>query len=197
MRAYVLSDAPIPAADESALPSKADFDAAASFAAWHLPARALPAHGVVLTGEAGLSGALALTAKVAALLGEVKDGLVLFGSALNDRETFLEQSADAAEEDPPIFLWVAFELRAHEDGCSLLTHGAPTLGAPMEVEIDHSQREPEALLERAADAVLVAIAAGADVADGDTIELSEDEVRVRFQPSLRGDGQKAWRLRVP
>lgn len=198
MRAYVLSDAPIPAG-LAGRPSAADFDAAASRSAWHLPVRAMPAHGVVLEAtEPGLGGALALTAKLAALLETVKDALVLFGAALNDREAFLEQAADASADDPPIFLWVAFELREHEDGTrSLLTHGAAEVGAPMEVEIDRSRREVEALLERAADAVLVGILAGAEVEDGGTIELSEDEVRVRLLPSLRGDGSKAWRLRVP
>jgi hypothetical protein len=198
MRAYVLSDAPI-AAGSPGRPPAAEFDAAAALAAWHLPVRALPAHGVVLeAGEAGLAGALALTAKIAGALAETKDALVLFGAALSDREAFLEQAADASPDDPPIFLWVAFELRAHEDGTrSLLTHGARDVGAPMEVEIDRSRRDPEALLERAADAVLVGLFAGAEVEDGGTIELSEDAVRVRVQPSLRGDGSKAWRLRVP
>lgn len=198
MRAYVLSDAPI-SAGPAGRPSAADFDAATSRSAWHLPVRALPAHGVVLeASEAGLGGALALTAKLAAILAETKDALVLFGAALNDREAFLEQAADASADDPPIFLWVAFELREHEDGTrSLLTHGAVEVGAPMEVEIDRSRRDVEALLERAADAVLVGILAGVEVEDGGTIELSEDEVRVRVMPSLRGDGSKAWRLRVP
>lgn len=197
MRAYVLSDGPIPG--PAGLPQAADFERAASFAEWHLPVRALPAHGVVLEStEEGLGGALALTAKIATLLGDAKDALVLFGAALNDRDAFLEQAADASADDPPIFLWVAFELREHEDGTrSLLTHGARDVGAPMEVEIAESRRDPEALLERAADAVLVGILAGAEVEDGGTIELSEDEVRVRLLPSLRGDGSKAWRLRVP
>ena len=198
MRAFVLSDAPF-AAGSAGRPSAADFDAAAALAAWHLPVRALPAHGVVLeSADAGLAGALALTAKIAEALAGTKDALVLFGAALNDREAFLEQAADASVDDPPLFLWVAFELRDHDDGTrSLLTHGACGVGAPMEVEIDRSRRDPEALLERAADAVLVGLLAGAEVEDGGTIELSEDAVRVRFLPSLRGDGSKAWRLRVP
>jgi len=198
MRAYVLSDAPFPTGS-AGRPSAADFDAAAALAAWHLPVRALPAHGVVLeSSEAGLAGALALTAKIAETLTGSEDALVLFGAALNDREAFLEQAEDASPDDPPIFLWVAFELQDHEDGSrSLLTHGGRDVGAPMEVEIERSRRDPEALLERAADAVLVGLLAGAEVEDGGTIELSEDAVRVRFLPSLRGDGSKAWRLRVP
>jgi hypothetical protein len=197
MRAYVLSDAPI-AGGTPGRPVVADFDRAAAFATWHLPARSLPAHGVVLeASEPHLSGALGLTAKVAALLGGAKDALVLFGAALNDRESFLEQAADASADDPPIFLWVAFELRDDEGGRSLLTHGARDVGAPMEIEIEGSRRDPEALLTRAADAVLVGILAGSEVEDGGTIELSEDEVRVRVMPSLSGDGTKAWRVRVP
>jgi hypothetical protein len=210
MRAYVLTSQPLALPIDasttvsSALPDRAVLDEAVRLSSWYLSVEGLEglAHGLRFeTSQAGLSGALTLTQALSScLLTAPPDALVLFesGPVLHAREGFLEQAVDAAPDDPPVFLWVAFEIVEHEDGTrSLYTHGAPALGAPLEIEVDRSRRSAEELLERAADALLVALSEGNEVADGDTLELSEDTVRVRIQPSLRNTGDRTWRLRIP
>lgn len=212
MRAYVLSKKPLPlpintaVTARAALPEAATLDAAIELSRWYFPEaetrRAEFEHGLLLeTAEPGVKGALLLTASVAAVLATSPAGVVVLfatGPVLHEREAFLEQAADASEDDLPMFLWTAFELVEHEDGTrSLFTQGATAIGAPMEIEVDHSRRSAEELLERASDALLVALTAGAEVSDGDTIELSEDVVRVRIQPSLKNSGERTWRLRIP
>lgn len=205
MRAYLLSASPLTVASaQKEAPDPELLYRGAQLAGWYLTVEGIEklTNAVVFSTEGtALSDVLALTQTVrAALAAAPDDTLVLIdsGPVLHDKASFSDQAEDAAEDDPPIFLWVAFELKEHEDGTrSLLTHGATKLGSPMEVEVDRSQRSVEDLLERAADAVLVAMAAGGEIGDGDTIELSEDRVRVRIQPSLSGSGERAFRLRIP
>jgi hypothetical protein len=205
MRAFLLSASPlnVPGAQKEA-PDPELLYRGAQLASWYLTVEGLEkmTNAVVFAHEgATLSDRLTLTQTVReALASAPDDTLVLIdsGPVLHDKASFSDQAEDAAEDDPPIFLWVAFELKENGDGTrQLLTHGATKLGSPMEIEVDKSQRSVEDLLERAADAVLVAMAAGGDISDGDTIELSEDRVRVRIQPSLSGSGERAFRLRLP
>ncbi len=205
MRAYLISASPLNVLGAKAeVPDPELLYRGAQLAGWYLSVDGLEqrTHAVMLESEGEtLAEVLALTAKVReALAGAPSDALVLLdtGPVLHDSASFRDQAEDAAEDDPPIFLWVAFSLRENDDGTrSLTTHGATRIGSPMEIEIDRSQRSAEELLERAADAVLVAMAAGDQIQDGDTIELSEDRVRVRIQPSLTGSGDRAYRLRIP
>lgn len=205
MRAYLISASPLNVLGAKAeVPDPELLYRGAQLAAWYLSVEGLEqrTHVVMLESEGdSLAEVLALTGRVRdAIAGAPDDALVLLdgGPVLHDKASFSDQAEDAAEDDPPIFLWVAFELKDHGDGTrSLLTHGATAIGSPMEIEIDRSQRSAEELLERAADAVLVAMAAGDQIDDGDTIELSEDRVRVRIQPSLSGSGERAFRLRIP
>lgn len=205
MRAHLISASPlnVPHALKES-PDPEVLYKGAALASWYLSVEGIEkmTHAVALEREGNeVADMLALTETVrAALVGCPDDTLVLLdsGPVLHDKASFTDQAEDAAEDDPPIFLWVAFELKEHGDGTrSLLTHGATKVGSPMEIEVDRSQRSIEDLLERAADAVLVAIDAGGEISDGDTIELSEDRVRVRIQPSLSGSGDRAFRLRIP
>lgn len=204
MRAYLLSPSPLTSNGGAALPAPERLAEALTPSRWHTAIESLEPyrHGLSISREGdGVAAALALTHAVREALEKAPDDtLVLWDAApvLHGKASFLDQAQDAAEDDPPVFLWVGFELTEHDDATrSVLTRGATSLGAAMEIEIDHSKRSSEELLERAADAVLVAITPGVVIEDGDTVELTEDTVRVRIQPSLRGTGERAFRLRVP
>lgn len=204
MRAYLLSRSPLTSNGGAAMPSRERLDEALEPSRWHTSVDDIEAyqHGLLVSREGdGVAAALALTSAVREALEKAPDDtLVLWDAApvLHGRASFLDQAQDAAEDDPPIFLWVGFELTEHEDDTRTLTsRGAPALGAAMEIEIERSKRSVEELLERAADAVMVAMTPGVVIEDGDTLELTDDKVRVRIQPSLRGTGERAFRLRVP
>jgi hypothetical protein len=146
-----------------------------------------------------LDHALALTRASAALATELGAIAVFWEptALVHETATFAEQSEDASREDPPIFLWVAFEGSEKDDGTrSLLTRGVRALGGVLEIEVDGSRRDGEHVFECVADAALFSVTSRAEVGDGDVIEVTRGEVRVRIMPSLRGDGTKAWRLRV-
>lgn len=149
--------------------------------------------------EDPLEHALALTT-AAADLGKELGAIAVFWEAtslVHEMATFVEQANDASVEDPPIFLWVAFEGSEKDAGArTLLTRGVKLLGGVMEVEVDGSSRDGEHVFECVADAALFSVTSRAEVADGDVIEVTQGEVRVRVMPSLRGDGSKAWRLRI-
>lgn len=146
-----------------------------------------------------LDHALALTRAAASLAKELSAIAVFWEPTALVHETamFVEQADDASRDDPPIFLWIAFEGSEKDDGTrSLLTRGVRALGGAMEIEVDGSRRDGEHVFEVVADAALFAVTSRAEVSDGDVIEVTRGEVRVRIMPSLRGDGSKAWRLRV-
>lgn len=146
-----------------------------------------------------LDHALALT-RAAASLGTELAAIGVFWeptSLVHSTAAFAEQAEDATRDDPPIFLWVAFDGTDDQKGSrSLLTRGVRALGGVMEIEVDGSRRDGEHVFECVADAALFSITSRAEVGDGDVLEVTGGEVRVRIMPSLRGDGTRAWRLRV-
>jgi hypothetical protein len=66
-----------------------------------------------------------------------------------------------------------------------------------EVEVDRSGRELEEILEVVTDAALYVLTASTALEDGETLEVTRGKVRVRTMPSLRNDGTRALRLRLP
>ena len=146
-----------------------------------------------------LDHALALTRAAASLATELCALAVFWEptALVHETATFAAEAEDASRDDPPIFLWIAFEGSEKDDGTrSLLTRGVRALGGVLEIEVDGSRRDGEHVFECVADAALFAVTSRAEVGDGDVLEVTQGEVRVRVMPSLRGDGTKAWRLRV-
>jgi hypothetical protein len=178
-------------------------------AAWYWPEaeEVLPAleHAIAIAlvapPEDDLEHAVALT-RAAAEVGQAvgarayaweAEGLVLVHDAL----AFTDQASDATPDDLPLYLWIGFEAReAGEGTIAVLTRGMSTFERP-EVEVDRSSRELEEVLEVVTDAALYVLTASTALEDGETLEVTRGKVRVRILPSLRNDGTRALRLRLP
>lgn len=160
-------------------------------------------HGVVVSlrepPEDDLEHAVALT-KAAASLGRALGARAYVWEATglaHDAAAFVDQASDATEDDLPLYLWIGFEARQDEPGAlSVLTRGMGTFDRP-EVEVDRSARELEEVLEVVTDAALYVLTASTALEDGETLEVTRGKVRVRTMPSLRNDGTRALRLRLP
>ncbi len=156
---------------------------------------------VALVAEAGSPPdlALALTKAVASLVAKHDAVAVLWDATelAHDPAQWIAQSEDATPDDLPLFLWLAFEGAENADGTrTLRTRGARTLGGN-EVEVAASKRDGEELLETVCDVALLVLTSPVPLEDGEQVEVTLGKVRVRVEPSLRNDGTKAYRLRLP
>jgi hypothetical protein len=149
--------------------------------------------------EDDLEHAVALT-KAAADVGKAAGARAYVWEATglaHDAIAFTDQASDASIDDLPLYLWIAFEAREDEPGkISILTRGMTGFERP-EVEVDRSGRELEEILEVVTDAALYVLTASTALEDGETLEVTRGKVRVRTLPSLRNDGSRALRLRLP
>lgn len=160
---------------------------------------------VALAAEVGspIERALALTRGVASLVARAPEGArpvaVLWDATelLHDPAQWIAQSEDATADDLPLFLWLSFEGTESEAGTrSLQTRGARAFGAS-EIEVAGSKRDGEEILETVCDVALFVLTSPVPLEDGDQVEVTRGKVRVRIEPSLRNDGTKAYRLRLP
>lgn len=175
--------------------------------AWYWPeaSDALAKHqahlDVALVAKVGtpIERAIALT-KAVASLAVSRDAVAVLWDATelaHDPEQWVAQSEDANVEDLPLFLWLAFDGDESADGSrGLRTRGVRAFGAD-EVEVASSRRDGEELLEIVCDVALVVLTSPVPLEDGDQVEVTHGKVRVRIEPSLRNDGTKAYRVRVP
>jgi len=185
----------------------ADIRAQASRDAWYWPEAdevlSKLEHGIELAlrepPEDDLEHAVALT-KLAAELGRTLGARAYVWEATglaHEAPAFEDQASDASLEDLPLYLWIAFSAREDEPGAlSVMSRGMSTFERP-EIEIDRSQRELEDILEVVTDAALYVLTASTALEDGETLEVTRGKVRVREMPSLRNDGTRALRLRLP
>jgi hypothetical protein len=186
--------------------AEADIERARA-SAWYWPeaGAALEGHAahveVSLCSDVGtaVEAALALTRAVASLAASPGViGVVWESTCLaHDPAQWIAQAEDATEDDLPLLLWLAFEGTEADDGTrSLKTRGARDFDA-MEVEVAGSRRDGEELLETVLDVALYVLTSPVPLEDGDQVEVTRGKVRVRIEPSLRNDGTKAYRLRLP
>jgi hypothetical protein len=183
--------------------------ARAAHAAWYWPEaeQVLPTltHAVEIAleqpPEDDLEHAVSLT-KLAAELGQVLGARAYAWEAgelvlAHDALAFTDQASDASVDDLPLYLWIGFEARAVGEGAiAMLSHGMGTFDRP-EIEVARSSRELEEVLEVVTDAALYVLTASTPLEDGETLEVTRGRVRVRIVPSLRNDGSRALRLRLP
>jgi hypothetical protein len=136
--------------------------------------------------EDDLEHAVALT-KAAADVGKAAGARAYVWEATglaHDAIAFTDQASDASIDDLPLYLWIAFEAREDEPGkISILTRGMTGFERPD--------------LEVVTDAALYVLTASTALEDGETLEVTRGKVRVRTLPSLRNDGSRALRLRLP
>ena len=174
--------------------------------AWYWPeaknvlARVASAIRFESTAEAPtpLDAALLATERAASVARDTGVLAVLWETTglVHDAASFVDQSADASREDPPLYLWIAFEGTKDEGGTlGMRTTGLAALGA-MEVEVEGSKRDGEHILECVTDIALFLLTGDPVPDDGETIEITHGALRVRRMRSLRGDGTIALRVRV-
>jgi hypothetical protein len=161
--------------------------------AWHVE--------VGLCAEVGtaVERALALTRELARLAARPGCVAVVWEATqlAHEPAQWVTQSEDATLDDLPLFLWLAFEGTEGPDGTrSLRTRGARDFGV-REVEVAASKRDGEELLETVCDVALYVMTSPVPLEDGDQVEITRGKVRVRIEPSLRNDGTRAYRLRLP
>ncbi len=179
----------------------------AKASAWYWPeaGEALEKHQshVELSLEASegapIERALSLTRATSVIAQSAHAIAVLWDSTtlVHDAEQWIAQSEDASSEDLPLFLWLAFDGTETDDGTrSLQTRGLRDFGG-LEVEVASSRRDGEEVLEIVCDVALLVLTGGAPLEDGDQVEVTRGKIRVRIEPSLRGNGTKAYRLRLP
>lgn len=175
--------------------------------AWYWPEarEALGEHAshaeIALAAEVGtpVERALALTRAVAAVAARPGCVAVLWDATAlaHEPSQWITQTEDATEDDLPLFLWLAFEGTEREDGTrNLRTRGAHDFGT-LEVEVAGSRRDGEEVLETVCDVALYVLTSPVPLEDGDQVEVTRGKVRVRIEPSLRNDGSRAYRLRLP
>lgn len=178
--------------------------AAMAKAAWYWPeasdvvARAKSATRIT-TSEAPtpIDRALLLTAQAVKAIDASVIAVVWAETGLvHEAAAFVDQATDANREDLPLYLWVRFEGTKGDDGTlGMRTTGLAALGA-MEAEVEGSKRDGEHVLECVTDVALFLATSPSVPDDGETLEVTRGELRVRRMPSLRNDGTTALRVRV-
>ena len=144
---------------------------------------------VTLVDEGGkeIPKAKALTQLVAGLVASSRSCGVFWGPGrlVHPPRAFLDQAAQLAEDDLPLFLWIDFRVeRTNTGGTRLYTTGLEALGYT-ELEVVDFPGEPQTVLEYAYNIAHYQISQAKVINEGDTIGLT-DEVQVvaHREPSM-------------
>jgi len=152
--------------------------------AWYWPTatEALKDHAahiiVTLVDEGGKSipKGTALTQLVAGLVANSRACGVFWGPGrlVHPPRAFLEQAAQLASDDLPLFLWIDFRVeRTDTGGTRLYTTGLEALGYT-ELEVADYLGEPQTLLEYAYNIAHYQLSQAKDINEGDTIGLTDE-----------------------
>jgi hypothetical protein len=144
---------------------------------------------VTLVDEGGkeIAKATALTQLVAGLAASSRSCGVFWGPGrlVHPPRAFLDQAAQLADDDLPLFLWVDFRVeRTESGGTRLYTTGLEALGYT-ELEVVDFAGEPQTVLEYAYNIAHYQLSQSKVINEGDTIGLT-DEVQVvaHREPSM-------------
>lgn len=159
-------------------------------AAWYWPEAGrelLPHLGhvlvVVVPGTPDRKAAAVKLTKVAAALVSLSPALGIFwGSSgtVHAPKPFCETAAAIAPDRLPVEIWIGFGLIAEEGQThSVYTSGLENFGM-QELEIHHSQRDPQFLYERLFDVVHYLLRRDVVLHDGETIGITDTE-RINIQ----------------
>jgi uncharacterized protein DUF4261 len=139
--------------------------------------------------------ALVQTKIVAALLDESNAVAAYWGTSLNSRETFLEQSAKIARDRMPTWLWVSYRVSRDASGrLSLSTEGLKEFNL-MEIEAKDVAMPLDELYGLVQGVAAYLITQGPVIQNGHTVGHSnEQRIRVRHGPSYWRVGTRVYRL---
>ena len=163
--------------------------------AWYWPtaAEALREHQahllVTLVDEGGkeIPKATALTQLVAGLVDKSRCCGVFWGPGrlVHPPRAFLDQAAQLASDDLPLFLWIDFRVERTDAGYTrLYTTGLESLGYT-ELEVSEFPGEPQTVLEYAYNIAHYQLCQSKVINEGDTIGLTEEvQVVAHREPSM-------------
>ncbi|MGI9430187.1 MAG: DUF4261 domain-containing protein [Bythopirellula sp.] len=163
--------------------------------AWYWPTatEALQDHQahllVTLVDEGGkeIAKATALTQLVAGLAASSRSCGVFWGPGrlVHPPRAFLDQAAQLADDDLPLFLWIDFRVeRTDSGGTRLYTTGLAALGYT-ELEVVDFPGEPQTVLEYAYNIAHYQLSQSKVINEGDTIGLTEEvQVVAHREPSM-------------
>ena len=163
--------------------------------AWYWPTATEALHDhqahllVTLVDEGGkeVPKSVALTQFVAGLVSNTRTCGVFWGPGrlVHPPRAFLEQAAQLASDDLPLFLWVDFRVeRTDNGGTRLYTTGLEALGYT-ELEVADFPGEPQTLLEYAYNIAHYQLCQSKVINEGDTIGLTEEvQVVAHRGPSM-------------
>ncbi len=175
--------------------------------AWHWPhaTRKMKAHAAHLQISASSSSLgpidllLSLTRVVAAAaLITPAVGIYWPGATqVHDVKSFVGEALNASREQLPLYLWLRFGLAREDDGStSLYTTGLAAFNL-MEVELPHSQLDPQTLVDRAFNISHYLVDRGPVLEDGQTIGISADEkFEIRHAPSMWDAQRRVYSLKA-
>jgi hypothetical protein len=156
----------------------------------------------VIVGSAGahrdrIAAMLALTRIATATL-RAFDGTAVYwgsGSVTIPREEFLSLAEDASEEHLPLFLWCRLQpFKTEENKLGFYTIGLNQFGL-MEIEVDESSWEAEALTEFVFNVAHYLIQSGPVIKDGDTVGGSDEQrIRVKHGQSAQDPSRQAYKI---
>ncbi|NOZ38881.1 MAG: DUF4261 domain-containing protein [Planctomycetes bacterium] len=170
---------------------------------WPTAADALREHQahllVTLVDEGGkeIPKSTALTQLVAGVVANTRSCGVFWGPGrlVHPPQAFLDQAAQLASDDLPLFLWIDFRVehndkghtdKGHTDtgGTRLFTTGLEALGYT-ELEVAEFQGDPQTLLEYSYNIAHYQLSQSKEINEGDTIGLTEEiQVVAHRSPSM-------------
>lgn len=156
----------------------------------------------MIVGSAGLhqdriAASLALTRVAVATL-HAFDGTAVYwgsGSITIPRDEFLSLADGATRDEPPLFLWCRFQpTKNARNELGFYTIGLRQFGL-MEIEVDQSSWEPQALTEFVFNIAQYLVQSGPVIKDGDTVGGSnEQRINVRHEKSSQDPSRRAYKI---
>lgn len=168
-----------------------------SAAAWWWPEaeaklKAHKAHLLAtLAGDAGtlLERTMLLTRLVASAAATMNKAVGIYwgsGTLVHSPEQFIEDAAQMTRDELPLNLWVDFRPQRNADGTlGIFTTGLAALGH-MEVEVQASRGDPEAVMARVVELAYYLVDKDMRPADGELVDLPPKPMLVKHAPSSWG-----------
>lgn len=144
---------------------------------------------VFLGGDTGnpIQRHIALTHLTAAVASHTNSQGIYWGGGrlVHASEVFIEQAQNLSPGDLPLYLWIDFRIELNDDGSyRLFTTGMKEFGK-MEIEIPHSRRHPDEVVNFARSIADYMITRNPTIRDGHTIGRSEaEEIPATSAPSM-------------
>jgi len=107
------------------------------------------------------------------------------GTLVHDPQVFIEQAKNLSPGDLPLHLWVDFRVEPNDDASYRLFTTGMKWFDKLEIEIPHSQKQPDEVFDFACSIADYIITKNANIRDGHTVGRSEAErIQATHAPSM-------------